>query len=331
MAESRKNAPLLVTGAAGFVGARFSEACLAAGRPVIAVDRLEHFGKRAELDSLRLRFEATVDREKLWDWLANEKPALSGIVHLGACTNTQELDEEFLTRVNLEYSKKIWEYATAHGLPLVYASSGATYGDGSRGYDDDEKLVPSLKPLNPYGDSKQRFDLWALERDREGRRPPSWCGYKFFNVYGYGERHKGSMASMVLHSFDQLRATGEVKLFKSHRADYEDGKQRRDFIYVGDVIEALRFALEKPVARGIYNLGTGKARTWLDLVAAVASALGVESRVKFIDMPVAMRERYQYLTEARMERLRAEGFTRPFRSLEEGVRETVAELRRGTV
>ncbi|HUP57880.1 MAG TPA: ADP-glyceromanno-heptose 6-epimerase [Bdellovibrionota bacterium] len=331
MADSRKNAPLLVTGAAGFVGARFSEACLAAGRSVIAVDRLEHFGERPELASLRLRFEATVDREKLWDWLANEKPRLSGIVHLGACTDTQQMDEAFLTRVNLEYSKKIWDHATAEGIPLVYASSGATYGDGSRGYDDAEALIPSLRPLNPYGESKQRFDLWALDRERAGSRPPSWCGFKFFNVYGFGERHKGRMASMVLHSFDQFRKSGAVSLFKSHRPDYENGKQRRDFIYVGDVVDALRFALDRPIDRGIYNLGTGRARTFLDLVAATADAMKVPGQVKFIDMPVEMRERYQYFTEARMDRLRAQGFDRAFLSLEEGVRRTVEDLERAAI
>ena len=220
----------------------------------------------------------------------------------------------------------LWAYCTAQALPLVYASSAATYGDGANGYDDDEALIPALKPLNPYGDSKQQFDLWALAEERAGRRPPSWSGFKFFNVYGFGERHKGAMASVVLHAFDQIRAGGDVRLFKSHRAGIADGHQKRDFIFVEDVVDVLHFALATPIPRGIYNLGTGTGRTFLDLARATFAALGAPERIEFIDMPVELRERYQYFTEARMERLRAAGYRTPFTTLEDGVRQYVSRL-----
>lgn len=315
---------LLVTGAAGFIGARFVESCNRRGIPVVSVDRIESFDERPEHRGLD--FGTRVDLDALDGWLAAEPRPLVGIVHLGACTDTTEMDVDYLRRVNLEYSQRLWRLAAERGLRFVYASSAATYGDGAEGYDDDEARIPKLRPLNPYGESKQQFDLWALAEERAGRRPPAWSGFKFFNVYGFGERHKGKMASVILHAFDQIRAGGEVRLFKSHRPDFADGAQRRDFVFVEDVVAVLHFALEKPLARGIFNLGSGTSRTFLDLAHATFAALGVAPNIRFIEMPETLRERYQYATEARMDRLRAAGFTVPFTTLEEGARRYVARL-----
>jgi ADP-L-glycero-D-manno-heptose 6-epimerase len=249
------------------------------------------------------------------------------IVHLGACTDTREQNIEYLARVNIRASQDLWRYATEARVPFIYASSAATYGGGERGYDDDETLIPSLTPLNPYGDSKQQFDLWALDQERRGEHPPAWCGLKFFNVYGFGERHKGPMASVVLHAYDQIEATGQVRLFKSHRPGVADGHQSRDFILVDDVVDVLVWLVAQPVARGIYNLGTGRARTFLDLAKAVFGALGRPDRIEFIDTPQDVRRHYQYFTEARMSRLRSAGYVRPFTTLEEGVASYVRRLR----
>jgi len=315
---------LLVTGAAGFIGARFVESCARRGLPVISVDRRAGFTDRPEHRGID--FGTIVDFETLDAWLARERPSLAAIVHLGACTDTTEMDTALLRRVNLESSQALWRYATAERLPFVYASSAATYGDGAHGYDDDEALIPRLRPLNPYGDSKQRFDLFVLDEERAGRVPAAWTGFKFFNVYGYGERHKGAMASVVLHAFDQIRAGGEVRLFKSYDPGFADGAQRRDFVYVDDVVEVLHFTLARGVRRGILNLGTGASRTFLDLAHATFAALGLPPRIRFIDMPDALRPRYQYATEARMGRLRDLGYGAPFTTLEEGVRRYVGRL-----
>ncbi len=317
--------PILVTGAAGFVGARFVESCSARGRGVVAVDDLAWFDARVEHEGLD--FGVRVDRKELAAQLASGAIAPGAIVHLGACTDTTEMDKDFLREVNLDYSKMLWRHATEHRLPFVYASSAATYGDGSRGWEDDESSIGELEPLNPYGESKRQFDLWALAEEREGRCPPAWSGFKFFNVYGFGERHKGKMSSVVVQAFDQIQRDGCVRLFKSHRDDVEHGHQSRDFVYVEDVVDVLWFALEKPIRRGIYNLGTGHARTFLDLARSVFAALGVEERIEFIDTPEHLRPRYQYFTEARMQKLRNAGYDRPFTSLEEGVRRYVERLR----
>ncbi|HEX7527701.1 MAG TPA: ADP-glyceromanno-heptose 6-epimerase, partial [Thermoanaerobaculia bacterium] len=240
-------------------------------------------------------------------------------VHMGAISATTELSEELLARFNVDYSKMVWHAARRLGVPCVYASSAAVYGDGSLGFDDDDTLVPRLRPLNPYGESKRRFDLWALEEAAAGRTPPAWSGFRFFNVYGFGERHKGGMASVVLHGYDQAKAKGEIRLFESHRAGIPHGHQSRDFVDVSDAVEAIWFALRKPVISGIYNVGTGKARTFLDLAKAVFTALGAPERIVFVPTPEAIRERYQYFTEAKMDRLRAQGFAKKSVGLEDGV------------
>ncbi|MGK5086938.1 ADP-glyceromanno-heptose 6-epimerase [Bdellovibrionota bacterium FG-2] len=322
----------LVTGAAGFIGSRFSCSCTERGISVIGVDRLTHFTSRPErqIPDFKAQFEALIDRDEALGWLAQTKPKLDAIVHIGACSDTTQLSVEYLTKVNLQYSQKMWEYATAYKIPFIYASSAATYGDGSLGYADVESEIPKLKPLNPYGQSKQQFDLWVLEKERLGQTPASWAGFKFFNVYGFGERHKGKMASVILHAFDQIhnkgRDGGRVTLFKSHREGIADGEQKRDFIAVEDLIQVLHFALEKPLKRGILNLGTGQARSYLDLVRAVFTALEREPAIDFVDTPLEIRERYQYFTQAHMERLRSEGFTLPFTHLEDGVKNYLKTL-----
>jgi ADP-L-glycero-D-manno-heptose 6-epimerase len=311
--------PVLVTGAAGFIGYRFVEQCRAAGMPVVSVDAREHFGTRPEHQGVDMG--TIVDRDDLFSWLDGHP--LSGIVHLGACTDTRETDEAYLAAVNVEYSQDLWRYAAERRVPFVYASSAATYGDGALGYDDDESLMQRLVPLNAYGRSKLTFDLWALDQQAA---PPAWSGWKFFNVYGYGERHKGPMASVVLHAFDQRRAGGPITLFRSHRTGIADGHQSRDFVDVADVVDVLNFALRKPIQRGIYNLGTGTARTFLDIARGVSRALNAADTIEFVDTPIEIRDKYQYFTEARIARLRNEGYRKPFTTLEHGIDAYVAAL-----
>jgi ADP-L-glycero-D-manno-heptose 6-epimerase len=317
-------APLLVTGAAGFIGARFVESCNARGTPLVSVDLTSHFETRGELSGLR--FGRIVDRGELFAWLRRERPEIAAVVHLGACSSTTETRIELLDELNVEYSKRLWTFACETRTPMVWASSAATYGDGRQGFEDDESRMTKLEPLNPYGRSKLAFDLWVLEQEREGRTPPSWAGFKFFNVYGFGERHKGAQASVVVHAFDQITSAGRVRLFRSARPDVADGEQRRDFVYVEDVVDVLHFALAAPIARGIFNLGTGHARSFRDLARAVFAALGRPERIEWVPTPEALRANYQYFTEARMERLRAEGWDAPPTPLEEGVRRTVRRL-----
>lgn len=293
---------------------------------IISVDHLSHFDERPE--HAHIDFGTRVDRSRLFSWLEERKPSLKAIVHIGACTDTTQMDERYLTKMNFDYSTLIWLYASQNSIPLVYASSAATYGAGEWGYDDNEDLIPKLKPLNPYGWSKQRFDLWALDQEKKGVHPPTWSGFKFFNVYGFGERHKQDMASVVLKAYDQILKSGSVRLFKSHKEGIADGDQKRDFVYVEDVVNVLQFALERPIERGIYNLGTGKARSFLDLVRAVFRAIDQEESIHFMDTPLALRNQYQYFTEAIMEQLGSQGYTKPFASLEEGVLQYVQALRR---
>lgn len=314
----------LVTGAAGFIGSRFVESCQAKGIATISVDSLPHFDSRTE--HRKVEFGKRVERSKLWAFLDQTAPSLRAIIHLGACTNTMELDQAFLKKQNLEYSISLWNFATKQKIPFVYASSAATYGDGALGYDDDESILEKLKPLNPYGDSKLRFDIWAKEQAAQGMHPPRWSGFKFFNVYGFGERHKNKMASVVLHAYDQIKKDGKVKLFKSHKTGIADGDQKRDFIAVEDVLSVLHFALEKPIGRGIYNLGTGQAQTYRALVSAVFKYLKQKEIIEFVDTPLELRERYQYFTQAKMDRLRAQGYASAFLSLEEGVASYLKKL-----
>jgi ADP-L-glycero-D-manno-heptose 6-epimerase len=247
------------------------------------------------------------------------------IFHLGARTDTTEFDYSVLEKLNVEFSKNIWSYCVEKKIPLVYASSAATYGGGELGYNDDHELPFKLNPLNPYGRSKNEFDKWALQQTlnselRTPNSPPFWYGLKFFNVYGPNEYHKGRMASVVFHSFNQIKSTGKVKLFKSHKPEYKDGEQLRDFVYVKDVVDICYWLMNERPASGLYNLGTGKARTFKDLVTAIFKSLDKATMIEYIDTPLDIRDKYQYFTEANMSKLQKEGYKGEFYSLEEGVK-----------
>lgn len=267
--------------------------------------------------------EARVDRTELRPLLARLAAARTlpeVVFHLGAHTDTAEADAEIFDRLNLRPSQQIWHFCAEHEIPLIYASSASTYGDGAHGYEDNHEVVPSLAPLNPYAQSKQDFDLWAL---RQNRRPPFWAGLKFFNVYGPNEGHKGRMASVVLHAFRQVRQTGKVKLFRSHRADVADGQQSRDFVYVRDVCDIMLWLWRHRPESGLYNVGTGGARPFADLASAVFAALEVPEAIEFVDTPIEIRDSYQYYTQANMAKLRNAGYAQAPTTLERGVREYV--------
>ena len=320
---------IIVTGAAGFIGYRVAKALSAKKIPVIAVDELLFFETRAEHQDLSVELKVSPDAildDSFYSDLASQGTPVTGIFHLGASSDTTEMRLDYLKRVNVDYSKRLWEICTQLRIPFLYASSAATYGAGEQGYQDDESSMHLLKPLNPYGDSKLQFDLFALEQDRIGSAPPAWSGFKFFNVYGFGERHKGRQSSVVLQGFDQVKAHGKLKLFKSHRPGIADGEQMRDFVFVDDVVKVLIWAYDKPLVRGIYNLGSGKARSFHDLAKATFAAMGVAPMIEFIDTPIEIRDRYQYFTEATMGKLRHAGYAEEFVSLEQGVKETIHAL-----
>lgn len=259
---------------------------------------------------------AKIHRDELISVLERDFPGkIEAVIHLGARTDTTEQDAELLNRMNTEYSKAVWEYCTRHRINLIYASSAATYGGGERGYSDS---VPpeELHPLNPYGISKNEFDKWALARKQT---PPFFCGLKFFNVYGPGESHKSRMASVVFHAYRQIKETGKLKLFRSHREGIADGEQKRDFIYVDDVAELIWFIYKRHPHKGLLNIGTGEARTFLDLGKAVFAAMGLEPNIEFIDTPADIRDAYQYFTQADVTKLRATGYYKPITPLEKGV------------
>ena len=319
---------ILLTGAAGFIGSYLLGYLNQLGYTnIIIADDFSEEDKWFNFDAKQ--FSAKVDRDELFDWLEKEQPAISFVFHLGARTDTTEFDYAIHEKLNLEYSKKIWNYCTAKNIPLVYASSAATYGSGEFGYKDSHDIVDKLQPLNPYGISKNEFDKWVLQRTPDSRRstpdstPPFWAGLKFFNVYGPNEYHKGRMASVIFHSFNQIRSIGKVKLFKSHKLGFNDGHQLRDFIYVKDIAALCYWLMENTISSGLYNLGTGKARTFEDLVKATFTAMDKEPHIEYIDMPADIRDKYQYFTEASMNKLRSAGYTDNFYSLEDGVKDYV--------
>jgi ADP-L-glycero-D-manno-heptose 6-epimerase len=266
-----------------------------------------------------------LERGEFCDWLKKNHRQVQMVIHLGARTDTAEFDWEVFLELNLDYSKEVFQLCVEFGLPLIYASSAATYGLGEKGYVDSHQVVTELLPLNPYGRSKNEFDRWVLEQER---RPFFWTGLKFFNVYGPNEYHKGRMASVVYQAYRQIEETGAMKLFRSHHPDFGDGMQARDFVYVKDVVEVILFLMEKRPESGLYNLGTGKARTFKDLVINTFQAMGKEPQISFIDTPEDIRDKYQYFTEAEMEKLRLVGYTAPFTSLEAGIREYVGNFLR---
>lgn len=305
----------VITGAAGFIGSCMVGFLNQLGEEdLILVDEFSRADKAPNLQGKKFSFQ--VEREVFFEWLKQEKPEIKAIYHLGARTDTTEFDYSIHEKLNVQYSISIWQYCVSNQIPLVYASSAATYGSGSLGYDDDHSIVDKLEPLNPYGVSKNEFDKWAL---RQAKQPPHWYGLKFFNVYGPNEYHKARMASVIFHSFNQIRDKGFVQLFKSHRPDFADGQQLRDFIYVKDVVKVCQWFMQALPASGLYNLGTGKARSFEDLVKATFAGVDKTTDIRFIDMPLDIRDKYQYFTEANMNKISHAGYKDPFTSLEEGV------------
>ena len=310
---------IIVTGAAGFIGSyivrKLNEENFNA---IVAVDKFDDPVKNKNLDGLRIQEQ--VDLEEFLPWLDRHHELAEFIFHMGAITDTSEFDVQRLDRLNTQNTKDIWTRCIQYQIPLVFASSAATYGLGEIGYDDDEALIPKLNPLNPYGQSKQDFDVWALQQKET---PLFWAGLKFFNVYGPNEYHKTRMASVIWHTFNQVQKTGTMKLFRSHNPKYKDGEQMRDFVYVKDVVDVCYFLMHHRKDSGIYNLGSGKARTFLDLTRAVFKALNKPESISFIDTPVDIRDKYQYFTEAKMDKLKNIGYSKPFHSLEDGANDYV--------
>ena len=311
---------IVVTGAAGFIASCLVSRLNAANfNDIVVVDNFSIKKKLANLEGKNLR--EYVDRETFFEWLEANHEQVEFIFHLGARTDTAEMDPAVFDLLNLNYSKQIWQACVQHNLPLVYASSAATYGDGILGYSDrDEALFPLYRPLNPYGESKNDFDNWALQ---QSEKPYFWAGLKFFNVYGPNEYHKSRMASVILHAFHQIQQSGSMTLFKSHNPDYTDGGQMRDFVYVKDVVDVCFFLLNHRTQPGIYNLGSGEARTFLDLALNTFQALDRTADIRFIDTPEDIRDKYQYFTEADMGKLRSIGYDQPFTRLEDGIRDYV--------
>ncbi len=314
---------IIVTGAVGFIGSclikRLNEDNFNA---IVAVDKFENIEKSKNLVGLKI--QEKVDRDLFFLWLDKNHELVEFIFHIGARTDTTEFDTVLLDRLNTNYTKSIWKKCCEYQLPLVYASSAATYGLGENGYDDDESKIHLLKPLNPYGQSKQDFDVWALDQKD---KPLFWAGLKFFNVYGPNEYHKGRMASVIWHAYNQIQKTGKMKLFKSHHGDYKDGEQMRDFVYVMDVTEVCIFLMYHRKDSGIYNLGSGTARSFNDLAKAVFTTLKKPVDIEYVDTPLDIRDKYQYFTEAKVRKLREVGFKNKFTSIEDGVLAYINSIR----
>ena len=313
---------VVVTGAAGFIGSGLIS-FFNAKYPDMDIYAVDDFS--SEEKNRNLTGKVIKDFINRDDFLINAGIYLKNIdfiIHLGARTDTMETDKEIFKRLNLDYSKSLWNYAVDQSIPLIYASSAATYGAGENGYNDDHDIISLLKPLNPYAESKNEFDKWVLGQEN---KPPQWTGLKFFNVYGPNEYHKGKMASVVYHAFHQIQNTGKVKLFRSHKKEFKDGEQMRDFIYVKDIFEVIDFLMinTKKIKSGIYNLGTAKARSFNDLAMSVFYAMGKKPVIQYIDTPLDIRAKYQYFTEARMDKLRKQGYLKSFYTLEKGVIEYV--------
>lgn len=310
---------IVVTGAAGFISSCLVSALNQNGfDQIVVVDDFTKTEKDQNLEGKSI--VAKVPRNQFFAWAKDFAAEIDFIFHLGARTDTTEFDQSIFDELNLNYSKEMWQFSVDHDIPLVYASSGATYGLGEEGYSDSHEIVEDLKPLNPYGESKNDFDKWALKQKSE---PPFWAGLKFFNVYGPNEYHKGRMASVIFHAFNQINKTGAMKLFASHNPAYKDGEQLRDFVYVKDVVSVCLFLMNQKPKSGLYNLGTGQARTFLDLTRATFSAMGKEEHISFIPTPEDIRDKYQYFTEAEMSKLRDAGYDKSFFTLEEGVNDYV--------
>ena len=324
---------IIVTGAAGFIGSCMVQCLNENGyENLILVDDFGVEDKRKNWENKQ--FAEVIERQSLFEWLAINQPKIDIVIHLGARTDTTEFNYAVHQELNVEYSQNIWHYCTENNVPLIYASSAATYGGGEFGYDDNHEVPFKLLPLNPYGISKNEFDKWAIHQTET---PPVWAGLKFFNIYGPNEYHKGRMASVIWHSYNQIKKDGLVKLFKSHNPNFKDGEQLRDFVYVKDLVKVMLWMVEKSVipnqlpkegtstiqnslfASGIYNLGTGTARSFYDLAASTFRGLDLDPNIQFVDMPIDIRDKYQYFTEANMQKLHQAGYTEPFYTLEAGV------------
>jgi ADP-L-glycero-D-manno-heptose 6-epimerase len=311
---------IVVTGAAGFIGSCLVGKLNEAGYTnIVVVDDFSKTEKDANLDGKIIL--AKVGRKDFIKWLQTFGEEVEFIFHIGARTDTTEFDKTVFDELNVSYSQAVWDACVEFNIPLVYASSAATYGLGEFGYKDDHSIVSKLKPLNPYGDSKNDFDKWVLNQDET---PPFWAGLKFFNVYGPNEYHKGRMASVIFHAFNQIGETNAMKLFRSHNPEYLDGCQLRDFVYVKDVVSVCLFLMEDQPESGLYNLGSGKARTFLDLAKNTFKNMNVTEAISFIDTPIDIRDKYQYFTEADMSKLVGQGYSKPFHTLEEGVEDYVS-------
>lgn len=310
---------IVITGAAGFIASNlvghFNANRL---NGIIVVDNFEDEHKNRNLKGKI--YHEQISRDQFISWLHTNHSSVEFIFHLGARTDTTEFDRSVFDRLNLGYSIKLWEACAQYSIPLIYASSAATYGLGKFGYHDTHDIIPRLKPLNPYGESKNEFDKWVLEQQH---KPPYWIGLKFFNVYGPNEYHKGRMASVIFHAFNQIKQNGSMKLFRSHKENIADGEQKRDFIYINDVLDVMMYFYYSRPEPGIYNVGTGKARSFLDLTNATFAALDMEPNIEFIDTPADIRDTYQYFTEADMKKLFHSGYTGTFTSLEKGVQDYV--------
>ena len=306
---------IIVTGAAGFIGSCLIQRLNEEGfNDLILVDDFSHPEKVNNYSNKH--FTQYIERKNFTEWLKNNQRFVQLVFHIGARTDTTEFNQTIFDELNLNFTKEVWKICVEYGLPLVYASSAATYGDGSFGYEDDHAIIPKLQPLNPYGISKNEFDKWALKQDRS---PYFWAGLKFFNVYGPNEYHKNRMASVIFHAFNQIEKNGTMKLFRSHNPSYKNGEQLRDFIYVKDVVDVCMFLMKHRKDSGIYNLGSGQARTFLDLVKNTFKAMNKPEKIEFIDTPIDIRDKYQYFTEANMNKLRSIGYAKTFYTLEEGV------------
>lgn len=323
-------ARILITGGAGMIGSNIAGRLAARGDcDIVVCDWLGQAHEAKWKNLARHPITDFIAPEHLFAYLDGEAGRIEAVVHMGAISSTTETDVDLIVRTNINLSRALWDWCAAHRKPLVYASSAATYGDGAGGFEDDNSLaaLEALEPLNAYGWSKKVFDIYAVRAALKGHAPPHWAGLKFFNVYGPNEHHKGGMKSVVAQIHPDIVRSGRVSLFKSHRDDYEDGGQKRDFIYVADAVAVVMWLLDTPSVSGLFNLGTGRARGFLDLANAVFAAVGRPPAIAFVDMPESLRGRYQYRTEARMERLRAAGFPGQFTSLEDGIARYVRALR----
>lgn len=310
---------IVVTGAAGFIGSCLVSHLNKAGFTDLVL--VDDFGIEAKKNNLSGKdFSLRVHRDDFAEWLGANAGRVEFVFHIGARTDTTEFDVNLFNKLNLHYSQEVWKLCSRFSIPLVYASSAATYGSGENGYSDDVSIIPRLHPLNPYGWSKQDFDVWVLQQEEQ---PPFWAGLKFFNVYGPNEYHKGRMASVIFHAYNQILQDGKVKLFRSHRPEYKDGWQLRDFVYVKDVVEVCLFLMREKVQSTIYNLGSGNARSFYDLASATFRAMGRETLIEYVDIPEDIRDKYQYFTEADMSKLIASGYGRGFTALEDGVTDYV--------